>query len=60
MLPQRSPRHQTPACNDNGSFSAIRCNTTPKAANIVRVATEVAGPVTLSYVVDGVLILTGL
>jgi rRNA processing protein Gar1 len=60
MLPQRSSRHQTPACNDNGSFSAIRCNITPKAPNIVGVATEVVGPVTLSYVADSVLILTGL
>ena len=57
--PRPSPRHHTPACNDNGLFSAIRFNPTPKATNIVQVATEGTSPVTLSYVVDGVLILTG-
>jgi len=57
--PRPSPRHHTPACNDNGLFAALRFNPTPKAANIVQIATEVAGPISASCVVDGVLILTG-
>ncbi len=59
MLPRRSPSHYTPACNDNGPFSAIRSNATAPRSDIVRIATQVAGPLTLSYVADGVLIITG-
>lgn len=59
MLAQRRPSHHTPACNDNGPFSAIRSNATAPLSNIVRIATQVAGPVTVSYMAEGVLIITG-
>ena len=59
MLARRRPSHHTPACNDNGPFSAVRSNATAPLVNIIRVATDTAGPITVSYVAEGVLIITG-
>ncbi len=58
MLPRHDQHRHAPACNDNGPFSGYRRDLLP-LSNIVRVATEVAGSVALSYVADGVLIITG-
>ena len=56
MLPRQDQRRHTPACNDNGLFS---CKRHPmRLSSIVRVATEVSGSVALSYVAEGVLIIT--
>jgi len=56
MLPRQDQRGHTPACNDNSLFS---CKRHPMPlSGIVWVATEVSGSVALSYVADGVLIIT--
>jgi hypothetical protein len=58
MLSRPAQPRPIPACNDNGLLSKMGRSPMP-LANIVQVATEAAGAVALSYVVDGVLIITG-
>jgi hypothetical protein len=50
--------HRTAACNDNGHFAALRRDLATLPSGLLRVATEVAGQITLRYVADGVLIIT--
>jgi hypothetical protein len=57
MFARKHQRPRTTACNDNG-FITMRQDTRAPLPTILRVATEAAGPISLSYIADGVLIIT--
>ena len=57
MFARKYQRPRTTACNDNG-FITLRRDARAPLPTILRVATEAAGPISLSYVADGVLIIT--
>jgi len=57
MFARKHQRPRTTACNDNG-FITLRWDTMALLPTILRVATEAAGPIALSYIADGVLIIT--
>jgi len=57
MLARNHQRPRTTACNDNGFLPMPRDARAP-LPTILRVATEAAGPISLSYIADGVLIIT--
>ncbi len=57
MFARKYQRARTTACNDNG-FITIRRDATAPLLTILQVATEAAGPISLSYIADGVLIIT--
>ena len=54
MLARQLEAQPFPACNDNGEFALHR-----RAAplNILKVATELSGWISVSYVADGVLMI---
>ena len=49
---------RTIACNDNGPITMIGRDATGRRAAILRAASAVGGMVVVSYVVDGVLLIT--
>ncbi len=55
MLARPPQTHRTPACNDNGTFPFRGRSPTPP--NILDVAVEIAGSISLRYVAEGVLII---
>jgi hypothetical protein len=57
MLARKHQHPRTTACNDNG-FIPMRREARAPLPTILRVATEAIGPIALSYVADGVLIIT--
>jgi hypothetical protein len=63
MLARKHQHPRTTACNDNG-FIPMRRDARAPLPTILRVATETAGPIeaagpiSLSYLADGVLIIT--
>ena len=58
MVAQQNQRAHTPACNDNGPV-LILCRATPEPRSpILRVASLLAGVVSVSYVAEGVLLIT--
>jgi hypothetical protein len=57
MFARPSQRPQTLASNDNGIFT-FRPNAMAPLSNIVCVATEAAGSISLTYIADGVLAIT--
>jgi len=57
MFARTSPCPQTLASNDNGILT-FRRNATAPLSNIIRMATEAAGSISLTYIADGVLAIT--
>jgi hypothetical protein len=49
----------TRACNDNGSFFRRRGHRVVFPSGILRIANDTAGPICLSYVAQGVFIISG-
>ena len=58
MSPCFAQSRTTPASNDNGPLSAPRGGARTPLSNIVRVAAEFVGAITLSYVAGGVMMIT--
>jgi hypothetical protein len=58
MLARKHQHPRTTACNDNGFIPMGRRDARAPLPTILRVATEATGPIALSYVADGVLIIT--
>ncbi len=57
MVAPQNRRAHKPACNENGSVSILCRKTKEPRASILRVASALAGAVSVSYVVDGVLLI---
>jgi len=57
MIARQLQCSRTTACNDNG-FIRFGRDTVRPVPTILRVAREVIGPIALSYVADGVLIIS--
>ena len=57
MFARKHQRPRTTACNDNG-FIPMRRDARAPLPTILRVATEAVGLISLSYLADGVLIIT--
>ena len=57
MVARQNRQAHTPACNDNGPV-LILCRATPEPhSTILRVASLLAGVVSVSYVAEGVLLI---
>ena len=57
MFRQRSDR-PTPACNDNGSLFRRRGQQAAFPSTILQAASDTVGPICLSYVAQGVFIIS--
>jgi len=55
---QHPSDNDTPACNDNGSFFRRRGHAAPPLPGILESASETAGPICLSYVAQGVFLIS--
>ena len=58
MFRQPSDR-PTPACNDNGSFFRHGLRTATPSGSMLKAASETLGPICLSYVAQGVFLISG-
>ncbi len=54
MLARHHRTRRSPACNDNGAFARPR---TAPPQSILKIAAEVCGSISLSYVADGVTVI---
>jgi hypothetical protein len=57
MCARQPQTRATAACNDNGIFPVLRWGTARPASNILRIASDFAGSISMSYVAGGVLII---
>jgi hypothetical protein len=57
MCARQTQTRATAACNDNGIFPVLRRRTPRPVSNILRIAFDLGGPITMSYVAGGVLII---
>ncbi len=55
MLVRQLEAQPSPACNDNGEFAPRRRAAPP---SILKVAAELSGSISVSYVADGVLMIS--
>ena len=55
MLAQQFEAQHSPACNDNGVFAPRR---RAEPLDIVKVAAELSGSISVSYVADGVVMIS--
>ena len=55
MLARQLEARHSPACNDNGQFAPRR---RAEPLNILKIAAELSGWISVSYVADGVLMIS--